>query len=166
MKPNTEQSNYPHGTRLEALVVHNDHILVIKRFHKGNTYFVLPGGGWEPPETFEEGVSREVMEETSIQVNVSRLLFELNVTNDSRKVVYLCNYIGGNPILGDFNEKESMKNNPEDIYEPLWLPIGQVKKSRLYTLEFRDWFIENYQNGELPVKPVSLTITLDEFRKE
>ena len=68
MKPNIALSNYPNGIRLEALIIHNDHILVIKRFHKGNSYFVLPGGGWEPPESLEEGVSREVMEETSFKI--------------------------------------------------------------------------------------------------
>ena len=68
--------------------------------------------------------------------------------------------------MGDYNEKESMKNNPMDIYEPMWLPIIAVKETRLYTLEFRDWFLNNYQNEKLPDTPTMLTITLEEFRQE
>lgn len=148
-----QQPIYPNGTRLEALVISDDRILVIKRFHKGNNYFVLPGGGWESPETFEEGVVREVMEETSIDVEIIRLVFDLIVEDDSRNVVYLCRYIKGEPILGNFNEKESMENNPSDTYEPMWLPINQLDTTKLYKLEFRDWFLENYINRVLPNNP-------------
>ena len=158
-----QQTTYPNGTRLEALVIKNRKILVIKRFHKSNKYFVLPGGGWESPETFESGVAREVMEETSIKVKVVRLVFDLIVKNDSRKVVYLCEYIEGKPILGNFNEKESMKSNPNDTYEPMWLPINKLSSTKLYTLEFRDWFLKNYIYGELPNNPEKQIISLNEF---
>lgn len=160
-----KQSIYPNGTRLEALVIKDSKILVIKRFYKKNNYFVLPGGGWELPETFEDGVVREVMEETSIDVKVDRLVFDLVVKNDSRKVVYLCEYIKGEPILGNFNEKESMKNNPNDTYEPMWLPINKLNSTKLYTLEFRDWFLKNYINNNLPSESKKVTIDLDEFRQ-
>lgn len=160
-----KQSIYPNGTRLEALVIKDSKILVIKRFHKKNNYFVLPGGGWESPETFEDGVVREVMEETSIDVKVDRLVFDLVVKNDSRKVVYLCEYIKGEPTLGNFNEKESMKNNPNDTYEPMWLPINKLNSTKLYTLEFRDWFLKNYINNNLPSESKKVTIDLDEFRQ-
>ena len=160
-----KQPTYSNGTRLEALVIKDNKILVIKRFHKNNKYFVLPRGGWKSPETFEDGVAREVMEETSIDVKVDRLVFDLVVKNDSRKVVYLCEYIKGEPILGDFNEKASMKNNSNDTYKPIWLPISKLNSTKLYTLEFRDWFLENYYNKKLPNKPKKLAITTDMFRR-
>ena len=157
-------THFPNGTRLEALVIKENKILLLHRKHDGQEYYVLPGGGWESPETFEEGVVREVLEETSIQVTASRMVFDLAVKNDSRKVVYLCKYISGEPKLGNFNEKASMENNPADFYQPLWFPISKLKEITLYTLEFRDWFLENYQNGGLPQAIERREIGIDEFR--
>lgn len=156
---------FPNGTRLEALVIHNNKILVIKRTHSGNNYFVLPGGGWEQPESFESSVAREVMEEASIEVEVNRMVFDLSITNESRKIVYLCHYLKGKPILGDFNEKETMKNDSSDTYIPMWLPLRKLASTKLYTLEFRDWFLDNYKNRELPNKPEIREISPSQFRQ-
>lgn len=154
------------GTRLEALVIKDDNILLIHRRHNGQEYFVLPGGGWESPETFEAGVRREVLEETSIKVSVIRLIFDLIITNESRKAVYICKYLSGHPQLGNYNEKASMENDPNDFYQPIWLPIHKLPNTKLYTLEFRDWFLENYKNGQLPEVPHRLEIALSNFRQE
>lgn len=162
----SDLTDFSNGTRIEAAVIRNDSILLIYRNHNGDEYFVLPGGGWEPPETPEEGVLREVYEETSIEVKVDRIIFDLVVANDSRKTVYLCQYVKGEPELGNFNEKFAMEKDPSDIYKPLWFPLEKLKDARLYTLEFKDWFLENYRNGKLPNEVEKRIIQLSEFRQE
>lgn len=156
---------FPNGTRIEALIIKDDNILLIHRKHNGQEYYVLPGGGWESPETFEEGVRREVLEETSIEVTVNRLVFDLIIVDESRKAVYLCEYISGNPQLGNYNEKAAMESDPSDFYEPIWFPIQKLPDIKLYTLEFRDWFLEKYQNKQLPRFPKKLEISLLDFRQ-
>ena len=164
-KGQEQDTKYPNGTRVEALVIHNNQMLVMRRKHKGEEYYVLPGGGWEPPETFEEGAVRETLEETTIDVQAVRFVFDLIITNESRKVVYLCNYIKGEPLLGDYNEKEVMKNDQSDIYQPMWLALEDLTKTKLYTLEFRDWFLENYKDGQLPTEVELRQIDISEFRQ-
>ena len=158
-------AEYPNGVRLEALVINDNKILVIHRINHGQEYYVLPGGGWEENETEEAGVKREVFEETSLDIKVERPVFSLLVENDGQKLVYLCKYLGGEPKLGDFNEKKTMESDVQQINEPMWLPIEGLSQKTLYTLEFRDWFLENFKNGNLPEKPFVIKITKDQFRE-
>ena len=158
-------AEYPNGVLLEALVINDNKILVIHRINHGQEYYVLPGGGWEENETEEAGVKREVFEETSLDIKVERPVFSLLVENDGQKLVYLCKYLGGEPKLGDFNEKKTMESDVQQIYEPMWLPIEGLSQKTLYTLEFRDWFLENFKNGNLPEKPFVIKITKDQFRE-
>lgn len=51
------------------------------------------------------------------------------------------------------------------VYEPQWVPISQLPNIKLYTLEFRDWFLENYKNGQLPEEVFEIKITKDQFRE-
>ena len=58
-----------------------------------------------------------------------------------------------------------MESDVQQIYEPMWLPIEGLSQKTLYTLEFRDWFLENFKNGNLPEKPFVIKITKDQFRE-
>lgn len=160
-------AGFPGKARVEALIINEEKILTIHRKNHGQEYWVLPGGGWEENESQEEGVAREVWEETSLKVEVLRPVFSLYIQDDGQKLVYLCKYLGGTPVLGNFNEKkvmEILKDNSQ-VYEPQWVPISQLSNIKLYTLEFRDWFLENYKNGQLPNEVCKVMITKDNFRE-
>lgn len=61
-----------HSVSVAGIVVNDrDEVLVIKR--RDNGKWEMPGGVLELDETFEEGVIREVHEETGIAVTVERL---------------------------------------------------------------------------------------------
>jgi ADP-ribose pyrophosphatase YjhB (NUDIX family) len=56
----------------------------------------LPGGGLELGEDPEEGIRREVREETGLEVRVEKLLCaESAPTNHHISLIYLCKIIGG-----------------------------------------------------------------------
>lgn len=63
--------------RYQAAVVEGERVLLLRVVdHASETsYWLFPGGGREPGETAEACVQREVFEETSLQVDVERLLF-------------------------------------------------------------------------------------------
>ena len=59
----------PIFTTVDAVVVQNGHVLVIKRkFNPGSGLFALPGGFLKQNETINAGVFRELKEETGIKV--------------------------------------------------------------------------------------------------
>lgn len=155
---------FPGGARVEALIINDGKILTIHRKNHGQEYWVLPGGGWEENETQEEGVAREVLEETSLKVEIIRPVFFLYVENDGQKLVYLCKHLGGEPALGNFNEKRTMASDDDQLYEPAWINISELQNIKLFTLEFRDWFLENYKNGQLPEGVFEMRVTKDKFR--
>ena len=57
-------------------IFHNDQILMVLHKTAERTYWTLPGGGWEEGETIEQTAMREVKEETGLEVDVEKLLFE------------------------------------------------------------------------------------------
>jgi 8-oxo-dGTP pyrophosphatase MutT (NUDIX family) len=69
-------------------------VLIVQR--RDNAHWEPPGGILELDETFEEGVIREVAEETGILVAVDRLTgVYKNLTRGIVALVYRCHPIGG-----------------------------------------------------------------------
>lgn len=69
-------------------------VLLIKR--RDNGQWQAPGGVLELGETFEEGVVREVLEETGVHVEVERLTGAYkNLRQGVVALVYRCRAIGG-----------------------------------------------------------------------
>lgn len=61
-----------HSVSVTGIVVnHAGQVLVIQR--RDNGHWEPPGGVLEPTESFEQGVRREVLEETGVHVEVSHL---------------------------------------------------------------------------------------------
>ncbi|MEI8328023.1 MAG: NUDIX domain-containing protein [Candidatus Taylorbacteria bacterium] len=76
-------------TRATAIVIRDGHALLIHRKNE-KEYFVFPGGGVEKGETPERAVIREVMEETSIEVRLVKLL-ESKLYDDGSENISLVN---------------------------------------------------------------------------
>ena len=59
-----------------AAILNDDKILMVCHRTLSRAYWTFPGGAVEKNETFEQAAVREVKEETGLNVNVVRLLFE------------------------------------------------------------------------------------------
>lgn len=85
-----------HSVSVAGIVVRDDgRVLVIKRDDNG--HWEAPGGVLELDESFEDGVRREVLEETGLEVTVQRLTgVYKNVIHGIVALVYRCR-----PAAGD-----------------------------------------------------------------
>ena len=73
-----------------------EQVLVIQR--RDNGHWEPPGGVLELGETFEQGVQREVLEETGVQVTVDRLTgVYKNMKRGIVALVYRCSIKAGRP---------------------------------------------------------------------
>jgi len=63
------------NVRVSAIILKDDKILLIHRKKNGEEYWVFPGGGVEDTETPEQGIIREVKEETGLDVLKCKLAF-------------------------------------------------------------------------------------------
>lgn len=107
-----------------AVVIRNDAILLVKRGQEPSQgVWGLPGGVVELGETIEEAVSREVKEETGVDISPVRLLTVLDsVTKDeSGKIRYhyilfefLCKFLGGEPKASS------------DVQAAMWVSLSSL----------------------------------------
>jgi 8-oxo-dGTP pyrophosphatase MutT (NUDIX family) len=82
-----------------AIVLHEDKLLFMERWHQGLHYFSIPDGSIEPGETPEKAAEREVLEETSCQVKALREIYKVKLPDSSLHRIYLCEYVSGEPTL-------------------------------------------------------------------
>jgi ADP-ribose pyrophosphatase YjhB (NUDIX family) len=82
--------------RVAGVVEREGRILLVQ--HRALPYFVLPGGGLKEGETLEQGLERELAEETGLLVVPERLLFVGHFLRPERPVldlVFLARLAGG-----------------------------------------------------------------------
>ena len=60
---------------MAAVIIIDDRILLVRQSRGGAHYHLLPGGGVERGETVEAALTREVAEETGLDVRIGRPLF-------------------------------------------------------------------------------------------
>jgi len=151
-------------TRAVAIVIHQNKILLMHRINNGHEYYVFPGGGVEPNETIENAVLREVLEETTLNVTINKLLYHHDYYQDGNQYFYLCNYVSGEPQLSqNSDEKLKMTKDDKNFYQPLWIPINQLNQMLLYPLEIKDWLITDVKNNFIHT-PKEQKLTLDQLR--
>ena len=98
--------------RYQGAIIQDDQILLIQHCEHdtGRAYWVIPGGGREPGETEEACVQREILEETSLDIVVERLLLdEPSVPNSvyKRHKTYFCKIVKGEAKPGYEPEVEA-----------------------------------------------------------
>ncbi len=150
--------------RVAAITFYKNKVLLMYRINNGKKYYTFPGGGIEKGETNNKALIREIGEETSIKVKPKKLLYEVDWDKGSKQYFYLCSYVKGTPKLGDFNEKEAMRDGTQ-YYEPKWYIIFRMKRMLLYPLEVRDLLISNLKSGVWK-KKVNLSLSLSTCRQE
>jgi 8-oxo-dGTP diphosphatase len=86
-----------HSVSVSGIVIRDDgRVLVIKRDDNG--HWEAPGGVLELDESFEDGVRREVLEETGLEVVVERLTgVYKNLAHGIVALVYRCRPTAGDP---------------------------------------------------------------------
>ncbi len=133
--------------RSAGIVIKDGKLLLMHRFNKGREYWVFPGGGVEEGETPAQAAVREIYEETTIDVTINKLLYQIKWDTGEQNYFYLCEYVSGEPRLHpDSVEVEEMKGG-EQVYEPMWVEISKLSSLTLYQLEIRDLFLADYQNN-------------------
>jgi len=152
------------STRVAGIVTKDNKILLIHRQKNGKKYYVFPGGSVEKNEVNEEALIREIKEETSIKVEIKRLVY-VHDYQTSQQYYYLCEYHGGRPRLASGSiEKQRMKTK-NDFYQPLWVDISRLSGLLLYPLEIRDWLISDLKNG-FPTEPKIAKLKISDLRQD
>jgi ADP-ribose pyrophosphatase YjhB (NUDIX family) len=113
--------------RAAAVIVRDDHLLVIHRRKHGTEYFTLPGGGVEAGESIEQACAREIEEETGLRAVVGERL--LTLANDGRTE----HYFAADAPTGDvqLGGEEAEIDSPTNQYTLMWLPLAELAATDL-----------------------------------
>lgn len=116
-----------HSVSVAGIVVRDDgRVLVIKRDDNG--HWEAPGGVLELDESFEDGVRREVLEETGLEVTVERLTgVYKNLAHGIVALVYRCAPVSGEP------------HATEEAREIRWLTKEEVRAAMVPAFGVRVW---------------------------
>ena len=116
----TETPTHAHSVSVAGVVTDGaGRVLVIQRHDNG--HWEPPGGILERGETLEQGVQREIMEETGVQVTVDRLTgVYKNMSRGIVALVYRCSIKAGHPRAS--NEATSVRWVDRDQIDALMSP--------------------------------------------
>lgn len=125
---------------VDAVVEQSGHILLVKRRSEpGKGLWALPGGHLEIEETLEDGVIRELREETKIKVPDPVLRGSIHATHmfddpyrsNIGRVVTFASYIK----LTDATSLPKVKGS-DDAEKAKWIPIGDLREDQLFDDHF------------------------------
>jgi len=116
-------------TGVGAIVLRRDDVLLVRRGNEPQKgLWSLPGGALELGESLHQGVRREVLEETGLEIRILEFaeLFERIMTDDSGAIEYhyilldyLCEPVGGTLSAGD------------DAAEAVWVSRAELSDRSL-----------------------------------
>jgi len=120
--------------RVQAIVVRDDKILLIKHRMNGREFYCVPGGGVESNETFEQAVLRELKEEACVDGTIVRKLsIQFKPDNVSEVHSFLIK-INDNAEIAPGIDPE-LPADKQTIIDAKWLGIpdlGEVDRAYLW----------------------------------
>jgi ADP-ribose pyrophosphatase YjhB (NUDIX family) len=138
-----------------GIVIHDGKILLMERWRPNLHYFSIPGGGIEAGETAEQTAVREIMEETTIEVEVERLVMVMQ--DGITHKVFLCRYLSGEPELAK-DSPEALHMNDYNRFKPRWIDLDEVPGlAFIYWEPLKQHLVDGIRDG-FPEAPVTVTI--------
>ena len=144
-KPDFHTSRY----KARGIVIKNNDILVMRRYKFGVEYYTLVGGGVKEDERPEDAARREIMEESGIDVQVERQVFEEHQQEFGIQYIFLCTYIHGEPVLAPDSEEAWLNDHTagRNTYQPMWLPVPMVGKVPFRSPALQKALVDGFAHG-------------------
>ena len=116
-------------TRVRAIIIQNEKVLLIHRIKENDEYWVFPGGGVEETDENPEGaLGRECMEELGIKVKVGELFISNQIElqgKERREIFFFCEQISG--VLGTGTGPEyHPDSNYSGAYSLEWVDLARL----------------------------------------
>ena len=140
-----------------AIIIENGRVLVMFRDKHGSQYYTLVGGLSVPGETLEQTLSREVREETGLQITEARLVFiEEHPEPYNQQYIYLCQVAPHQEVaIQDASEEAFMNRIKANVHEPVWADQATFARLAFRTPQLQLAIADGLKNG-FPPSPVKL----------
>ncbi|MGB4594480.1 MAG: NUDIX domain-containing protein [Anaerolineaceae bacterium] len=121
----------------KAIIIRDNHLLVIRKTSSEGGYAVVPGGGQKKSETLAQALKRECLEEINSKVKVGELIFLREYFSDNHEFaneaahVHQVEFYFACSIKDDNVPCQGLIPDPGQI-EIVWVPIDQLDSINLY----------------------------------
>lgn len=146
------------GKAARAIIIEGDKILVMHRNKENSQYFTLVGGRVNDGETLEQGVIREVIEETGLNVTSARLVYtEKHPEPYNEQYIFLCTVGPHNNTIAlqEDSEEGKMNKMQTNIHTPMWAYSKSFRTLAFRTPQLQNAIVEGLKKG-FPAQPVEL----------
>ena len=131
--------------RATAIIIQNGRLLLMRRQKFEQDYFILPGGGVELDESYEEACTREVKEETGLEVLSLQRVYSYRYRG-SEEVYFVTRVEHGEPVLGG---SEAARQSPTNQYSFVWVSPEQLAGLNLQPIAARRICLEIFRRHNL-----------------
>lgn len=116
------------GKAARAIVIENNQILAMYRKKQPAEYYTLVGGQLMEVETPEQALTREVKEETSLQITNARLVFtEQHPEPHNDQFIFLCEAAPHGPLEVQVSSEEGLMNRIDiNIHKPMRVDLKHL----------------------------------------
>jgi ADP-ribose pyrophosphatase YjhB (NUDIX family) len=120
-----------HRIRAAALIVENNHILLVQHVHPhtGYTWWVPPGGGVEEvDDSLFDCVRRETFEETGLAVELGRIVYIREFVDTENDTYHLELFLSSTNHSGELTIENIQGTGPDEhfIKDVRWIPQDSV----------------------------------------
>lgn len=146
------------GKAARAIIIEHNKFLVMHRNKYGSEYFTLVGGQVRENETLEQGLVREIQEETGLHVTEARLVFtEHHPAPYNEQYIYVCKVAPHGDIqIQDASEEGFMNRLDMNIHTPYWININSFETLNFRTPQLQNAIVQALKKG-FPARPIELT---------
>ena len=109
--------------RVQAIVVRNNAVLMVKHKQDGREYWCLPGGAQEPGESPEQGAIRELREKCSVSGVIVRQTSHAREAGDDETYSFLVDIGNQIPSLGS---DPDVPVGHEVLVDAMWLQLREI----------------------------------------
>ena len=140
-----------------AIIIEGGKLLVMHRNKYGSQYYTLVGGRVKDNETLEQGLVREVKEETGLDVITARLVFfEDHPEPYSQQYTYLCQVSPHDVVAVQASSEEGFMNRLDmNIHTPQWVESVKFGSLAFRTPQLQTAIVEALKKG-FPAEAVRL----------
>jgi ADP-ribose pyrophosphatase YjhB (NUDIX family) len=122
-----------------GFIIKQKQILVMYRKKNNEEYYVFPGGHMRQGETPEQTVTREIEEETTVQVQNLKMAYEITDYSNNKvhkEYYFIGEWLSGDPILSG---EESRRNSSENFFKPMFIDFSEISKLLIYPAQAKEW---------------------------
>jgi len=140
-----------------AIIIEDGKLLVMFRNKEGSKYYTLVGGRVGDDESLEKAVTREVKEETGLDVTNGRLVYiEEHAAPYNEQYIYVCEIAPHAGInLQEYSEEAMLNRLNTNIHEPQWVQKEAFGRLPFRTPQLQEAIVKALKKG-FPKEPVKL----------